>query len=119
MDGQKTTLSPEQQKAILAHPVEFSRAILGYDLYPWQEECLNECEWILANPEKRPNAISLLACNGSGKTSVFVTSLVLWAMSAYIRCNHKGASIPVSEMREYLSRADTGIEKQQANIGER
>lgn len=83
MDGQKTTLSPEQQKAILAHPVEFSRAILGYDLYPWQEECLNECEWILANPEKRPNAISLLACNGSGKTSVFVTSLVLWAMSAY------------------------------------
>lgn len=76
-------LSPARQKQILAHPVEFARVILGYNLYPWQEECLNECEWILANPDKRPNAISILACNGSGKTSVFVTSLVLWAMSAY------------------------------------
>ena len=37
---------------------------------------------------------------------------------ADIRCNHKGASIPVSEMREYLSRAYTWLEEQQANIGE-
>lgn len=70
-------------KEVLAHPALFSRVVLGYNLYPWQEEILNECEYILANPEARPHAISLLACNGSGKTSVFVTSLVLWAMSAY------------------------------------
>lgn len=75
-------------KEILAHPALFARVVLGYDLYKWQEECLNECEYILANPEERPNAISLLACNGSGKTSVFITSLVLWAMCAY-----KGALI--------------------------
>lgn len=70
-------------REVLAHPALFARKVLGYNLYSWQEECLNECEWILANPECRPNAISLLACNGSGKTSVFVTSLVLWAMCAY------------------------------------
>jgi hypothetical protein len=70
-------------KEVLAHPALFARVVLGYNLYPWQEDILNECEYILANPELRPNAISLLACNGSGKTSVFVTSLVLWAMSAY------------------------------------
>ena len=71
------------KREILAHPALFSRAVLGYNLYPWQEECLNECEFILANPNLRPNAISLLACNGSGKTSVFISSLVLWAMCAY------------------------------------
>lgn len=67
----------------MASPALFGRVVLGYNLYPWQEECLNEAEWILANPDLRPNAISLLACNGSGKTSVFITSLVLWAMCAY------------------------------------
>ena len=70
-------------KDVLASPVLFSRVVLGYNLYNWQEECLNESEYILANPELRPNAISLLACNGSGKTSVFISSLVLWAMCAY------------------------------------
>ena len=67
----------------MASPALFGRVVLGYNLYPWQETCLNEAEWILANPDQRPNAISLLACNGSGKTSVFITSLVLWAMCAY------------------------------------
>lgn len=76
-------------REVLAHPALFAKKVLGFEsLYKWQEECLNECEWILANPECRPNAISLLACNGSGKTSVFITSLVLWAMCAY-----KGALI--------------------------
>lgn len=71
-------------REVLAHPPLFAKKVLGFSsLYKWQEECLNECEWILANPDKRPNAISLLACNGSGKTSVFITSLVLWAMCAY------------------------------------
>ncbi len=76
-------------REVLAHPALFAKKVLGFEsLYKWQEECLNECEWILANPESRPNALSILACNGSGKTSVLITSLVLWAMCAY-----KGALI--------------------------
>lgn len=83
MPNNTRAITIEQKREILAHPALFARAVLGYNLYQWQEDCLNECEWILANPDKRPNAISLLACNGSGKTSVFIASLVLWALCAY------------------------------------
>ncbi|WYJ07292.1 hypothetical protein P3B99_008790 [Opitutia bacterium KCR 482] len=52
--------------------------------------------------------------------TLFVMSFAVTSFSATdIRCSHKGASIPMSEMRKNLSRADTGIEKQQADIGER
>lgn len=70
-------------KDVLASPVLFGRVVLGFNFYKWQEEILNEAEWILANPEVRPNSISIVANNGSGKTSVLVAALVLWALTAY------------------------------------
>lgn len=80
MAARKTELTP---KEILASPVPFGMYVLGYNFYKWQVDCLTDCEHILANPNSRPNAVSLLACNGSGKTSFFVSTLVLWAMCAY------------------------------------
>ena len=78
-------------KEILASPALFGRFVLGFDLYKWQNDILSDCEFILANPDSRPNAVSLLANNGSGKTSVVVATLVLWAMCAY-----KGALVVIT-----------------------
>lgn len=34
-------------REVLAHPALFAKKVLGFEsLYKWQEECLNECEWI-------------------------------------------------------------------------
>ena len=58
-------------------------------------------------------------CRGCGHSGVvFYDHYYRKAKVASI-CSHKGASIQMSEMRKYLSRADTGVEKQQANIRER
>ncbi len=102
----------EKVKRALSSPIFFALEILGLQLYPWQMKCLADCEYILANPKSRPNAVSLLACNGSGKTSVFVSALVLWSMCAYknalIVCT-SGAFRQVSEqlfpnLRKYAPR---------------
>jgi hypothetical protein len=78
-------------KDILGDPVLYGMHILGFKFYDWQVNVLRDCEMILANQSKRPNSISLLANNGSGKTSVFVSTLVLWALTAY-----KGALVVIT-----------------------
>ena len=54
----------------LISPPGFAKAVLGLNLYGWQEKIL----WDLDTP----GAVALRAANGSGKTSVVGASAALW-----------------------------------------
>jgi len=59
----------------LINPPGFAKAVLGLNLYGWEEKIL----WDLDSP----GAVALRAANGSGKTSVVGTSAALWNASAF------------------------------------
>jgi hypothetical protein len=59
----------------LISPPGFAKAVLGLNLYPWEEKIL----WDLDTP----GAVALRAANGSGKTAVVGASAALWHASAF------------------------------------
>jgi hypothetical protein len=59
----------------LISPPGFAKAVLGLNLYGWQEKIL----WDLDTP----GAVCVRAANGSGKTSVVGASAALWHASAF------------------------------------
>ena len=59
----------------LISPPGFAKAVLGLNLYGWQEKIL----WDLDTP----GAVALRAANNSGKTSVVGASAALWHASAF------------------------------------
>ena len=59
----------------LISPPGFAKAVLGLNLYGWEEKIL----WDLDTP----GAVALRAANGSGKTSVVGASAALWNAGAF------------------------------------
>lgn len=57
--------------------VAFAEEVLGMKLYDWQKECLSA----LTDAERTP--VSVVAANGSGKTSNLVAPAVLWFLQRY------------------------------------
>lgn len=65
----------EQMARALSSPANFGRIVLGYDLTPKQEAALDMC--------REPGMYGIACCNGGGKTSVIIPSLVLWHQSLW------------------------------------
>lgn len=71
----KDTKSEKLARAMM-EPANFGEAVLGYKFYPKQKEALALCTPVDAR-------VAIHCCNGGGKTSRLIPTLVLWHMSLY------------------------------------